>query len=44
MLAHQWGKPMFEVRPDLFPEGFLTSLEIELWNLFYTDMENTREK
>ena len=23
---------MFEVRPDLFPEGYLTMVELELWS------------
>jgi hypothetical protein len=33
-LGHKWGKPLFELRPDLFPEGFLTDAETELWGLY----------
>ena len=28
---------MYEVRPDLFPEGALTDTEIELWDTYYAD-------
>ena len=30
---------MYEVRPDLFPQGFLTDVEIELWELYYSEKE-----
>lgn len=39
MLAERWQKPMFEVRPDIFPEGYLTRTEIELWNLHLNEMQ-----
>lgn len=29
------GKFLYEARPDLFPEGFLSESEIELWDLYY---------
>ncbi len=32
---------LFEVRPDLFPQGRLTDLELELWSL-YLDDKNKR--
>ena len=41
MLAEYWHKPLFEVRPDLFPEGYLTRTEILLWDLHYADKERT---
>jgi hypothetical protein len=28
---------LFEVRPDVFPEGRLTDVEIALWARFFTD-------
>lgn len=36
-LAGEWGKPLYETRPDLFPEGFLTEAETELWSLYYEE-------
>ena len=36
-LCHAKGRFLYEVRPDLFPQGFLTRLEIELWNDFYEE-------
>jgi hypothetical protein len=34
-----WSKPMFEVRPDIFPDGYLTNTEIELWNIHFEAKE-----
>jgi len=31
------GRFIFEARPDIFPEGYLTEVETELWGLFYED-------
>jgi len=28
---------LFEVRPDVFPEGYLTETETALWGLFYKE-------
>jgi hypothetical protein len=28
------GSFLYQARPDLFPEGYLTPVEIELWNIF----------
>jgi len=36
------GRFLYEVRPDLFPEGFLTDTEIELWGLHYEDQNRRR--
>lgn len=30
---------MYQTRPDLFPQGFLTDLEIELWGLYLDDLD-----
>jgi hypothetical protein len=35
-LASTRGRFLFEIRPDVFPEGYLTSTEIGLWAEFYT--------
>jgi len=39
VLAHARGRFLYEVRPDFFPEGFLTQTEILLWARFYEDMK-----
>lgn len=28
---------LFELRPDLFPEGYLTEAETQLWAKYYED-------
>jgi hypothetical protein len=28
---------LFELRPDLFPAGYLTATEIELWGIYYEE-------
>ena len=35
---------LFEVRPDLFPEGYLTDTEVELWGMFYDEREKRSSK
>lgn len=37
MLADKNHRFLFEIRPDVFPEGFLTRNELTLWTLFYQD-------
>ena len=34
-------KLMYEARPDLFPQGYLTDIELELWGIYY---ENRKKK
>jgi hypothetical protein len=29
---------LFEVRPDVFPQGFVTETEMHLWDLYLTDL------
>lgn len=41
-LAEKSGRFLFELRPDLFPEGQLTPLEELLWARFYE--ERAREQ
>jgi hypothetical protein len=33
---------LYELRPDLFPAGFLTPDEEELWGLYYEEKEAKR--
>ena len=33
---------LYELRPDLFPQGYLTSVEGELWGRFYKDINAQR--
>jgi len=37
-LAYDKKAFLFQVRPDLFPEGYLTPVEAGLWELFYKDL------
>ena len=39
-LCHNKGRFLYEARPDLFPEGYLTTLEIELWGDFCEELNN----
>jgi len=43
-LCHQKGKFLYEARPDLFPEGYLTNLELELWHDFIEDKNKQRNE
>jgi hypothetical protein len=33
---------LYELRPDVFPAGYLTPDEIDLWEIFYEDREQRR--
>ena len=35
---------LYEARPDLFPQGFLTTDELELWGMYYQDLDQHRTK
>lgn len=37
-LCHRKKRFLFEVRPDLFPDGRLGAVECELWDMFYSDL------
>jgi hypothetical protein len=37
MLCDLRGGYLFEIRPDVFPDGFLTDDEIELWGRYYEE-------
>jgi hypothetical protein len=36
-LCAERGRFLFEARPDLFPEGYLTTTELMLWSDFYRE-------
>lgn len=40
LLCEQRGRFLFEVRPDLFPEGRLTDVESALWGIYYEDRKS----
>jgi hypothetical protein len=35
---------LYEVRPDVFPQGFLTKNELMLWNIYYQNLNDKRPK
>lgn len=37
MLCDLRGRFLYEVRPDIFPGGFLTYPEIDLWSKYYVE-------
>jgi hypothetical protein len=43
-LADRGGRFLFELRPDLFPEGMLTPLEEILWGLFYQERAEQQKR
>ena len=42
-MADKNGKFLFEVRPDIFPEGYLTPLETAVWALYFQEQEQKRK-
>lgn len=34
---------LFELRPDVFPQGFLTEVEMHLWDLYLTDLHASNQ-
>lgn len=41
MLCDFRGHFLFEVRPDVFPQGYLTETELALWAMYYKN-KNTK--
>jgi hypothetical protein len=37
MLCAERGRFLFEARPDLFPEGCLTNVEMQIWDFYYRE-------
>jgi len=44
MLCHSRGRFLFEVLPDIFPEGYLTDTEVELWEMHYQEQNERADK
>lgn len=42
ILCERRGQFLYQVRPDLFPEGILTDTEIELWSLLDVAREDAK--
>ena len=42
LLCEQRGRFLFEVRPDLFPDGRLTDVESALWGIYYEERKANR--
>jgi len=38
-LCHDKKCFLYEARPDLFPQGFVTQVEIALWSKFYEGLK-----
>lgn len=43
-LADARGKMLYEILPHVFPEGYLTDLELALWGLFYEERDRKRQQ
>lgn len=44
-LCYSRGRFLYEARPDLFPEGRVTTTEIVLWGMYYDNIkERTKTK
>ena len=44
MLCEMRGRFLYEARPDLFPEGYLTDDEIGLWARHYEDQQRRQKQ
>jgi hypothetical protein len=42
-LCYDRGRFLYEVRPDIFPEGYLTDTEIALWGEYYDELAQHRK-
>jgi hypothetical protein len=42
-LCSERGRFLFEARPDLFPEGYLTPCETQLWARWYKDRAEAQD-
>ena len=44
MLCAERGRFLFEARPDVFPEGYLTETEIGVWGMYYAEREERQKQ
>jgi hypothetical protein len=43
-LSDSKGRFLFETRPDIFPQGFLTEDEIRLWSIYYANKPRSKKR
>lgn len=43
-LCSERGRFLFEARPDVFPDGYLTPAETALWGLWYEERSRRQKK
>jgi len=43
-LGDKFGKPLYELIPDVFPHGRLTQVETALWGKFYEERVERRKQ
>jgi len=43
-LCYSRGRFLYEVRPDLFPEGMMTRDELTLWGYYYEELERESKR
>ena len=43
-LCEKNGAFLFQVLPDVFPQGRLTEVEISLWDKYYKDREDAKKR
>jgi hypothetical protein len=44
MLCADRGRFLFEARPDIFPEGYLTPTETAIWGMYYKERNEDRKR
>jgi len=42
-LCHERQRFLYEARPDIFPQGYLTDTEMELWGMYYDHIKRKRK-
>jgi len=43
-MCGEWGRFLFEARPDIFPEGRVTGVEMHLWSFYYEERNREMRK
>lgn len=44
MLCAERGRFLFEARPDLFPGGYVTDLEMHIWDFYYRERNEAMKR
>jgi len=42
-LCHMRGMCLYQMRPDLLPQGSMTDIERGLWSLFFEELQTLRD-